>query len=57
MNKLLFALFLVAVAVGCDDDGGVCLLACELPEDCPHAYNCEGRENRGHGGDSLVCRD
>src|SRR5690349_21515312 len=39
-----------------DDDGGVCLLACELPEDCPDRYNCEGRENRGHGGDSLVCR-
>lgn len=38
-----------------DSEGGVCLLGCGLPEDCRGGYNCEGKENRGHGGDSLVC--
>ena len=37
------------------DRGGVCLLGCDLPSDCRPGYNCEGRRNRGHGGDSLVC--
>jgi hypothetical protein len=36
-------------------DGGICLLACSVPADCRGGYNCEGKENRGHGGDSLVC--
>lgn len=36
-------------------DGGVCLLGCDRPSDCRGGYNCEGHENRGHGGDSLVC--
>jgi hypothetical protein len=38
-----------------DRDGGICLLACDRPADCRREYNCEGKENRGHGGDSLVC--
>ena len=38
-----------------DREDGICLLACELPDDCPRGYGCEGVENRGHGGDSLVC--
>jgi len=38
-----------------NQDGGICLLACERPDDCRGGYNCEGKENRGHGGDSLVC--
>lgn len=36
-------------------EGGICLLGCTLPEDCRPGYNCEGKENKGHGGDSLVC--
>lgn len=36
-------------------EGGICMLGCRLPQDCRDGYNCEGRENRGHGGDSLVC--
>ncbi|MBA3504017.1 MAG: hypothetical protein M4D80_12555 [Myxococcota bacterium] len=36
-------------------DGGICLLGCSQPADCRGGYNCEGKENRGHGGDSLVC--
>jgi hypothetical protein len=36
-------------------EGGICMLGCALPSDCRGGYNCEGRENRGHGGDSLVC--
>jgi hypothetical protein len=39
-----------------NEDGGICLLSCAVPQDCRDGYNCEGRENRGHGGDSLVCR-
>ena len=38
-----------------DAEGGVCLLGCALPADCRGGYNCEGKTNRGHGGDSLVC--
>ena len=38
-----------------DEDGGVCLLSCELPSDCRGGYTCKGKENRGHGGESLVC--
>ena len=36
-------------------EGGICLLACDVPSDCRGGYNCEGEENRGTGGDSLVC--
>ncbi|MBA3392118.1 MAG: hypothetical protein H0T89_05710 [Deltaproteobacteria bacterium] len=36
-------------------DGGICLLGCDVPADCRGGYNCEGKENRGTGGDSLVC--
>jgi hypothetical protein len=36
-------------------DDGVCLLACEVPADCRDGYSCRGEENRGTGGDSLVC--
>lgn len=36
-------------------EGGICLLACELPSDCRGGFTCQGEENRGHGGDSLVC--
>jgi hypothetical protein len=36
-------------------EGGICLLGCREPSDCRGGYNCEGQENRGHGGDSLVC--
>jgi hypothetical protein len=39
-----------------DKDGGMCLLACTVPSDCRFDYNCKGEKNRGHGGDSLVCR-
>ena len=38
-----------------DTEGGICMLGCDFPEDCRPGYNCEGRSNRGHGGDSLVC--
>lgn len=38
-----------------DEDGGICMLACEVPSDCRGGYTCQGEENRGHGGDSLVC--
>ena len=38
-----------------DEAGGVCLLACELPSDCRGGYTCKGKENAGHGGESLVC--
>lgn len=38
-----------------DKEGGMCLLACTVPSDCRGGYNCEGKENAGHGGDSLVC--
>jgi hypothetical protein len=38
-----------------DKEGGICLLACTVPSDCRGGYNCEGKENEGHGGDSLVC--
>lgn len=38
-------------------DGGICLLGCNEPSDCRGGYNCEGKENRTHGGDSLVCID
>lgn len=38
-----------------DKEGGICLLACQIPSDCRGGYNCEGKTNRGHGGDSLVC--
>jgi hypothetical protein len=34
---------------------GICLLACEEPADCRSGYSCKGEENRGTGGDSLVC--
>ena len=40
-----------------DKEGGICLLACEHPDDCRAGYTCQGEENRGHGGDSLVCVD
>ena len=36
-------------------DGGICLLGCEVPSDCRGGYTCKGKENRGHGGESLVC--
>lgn len=36
-------------------EGGICLLSCDVPADCRGGYNCAGKENRGHGGDSLVC--
>lgn len=36
-------------------DGGICLLTCRVPADCRGGYTCKGEENRGHGGDSLVC--
>ncbi len=36
-------------------DGGICMLACREPADCRGGYNCVGKENRGTGGDSLVC--
>lgn len=36
-------------------NGGICLLACTTPSDCRGGYTCEGKENRTHGGDSLVC--
>ena len=36
-------------------EGGICLLGCSVPADCRGGYNCEGKENRGTGGDSLVC--
>jgi|MudIll2142460700_1097286.scaffolds.fasta_scaffold05998_2 hypothetical protein len=38
-----------------NQDGGICLLSCGQPADCRGGYNCLGKENRGHGGDSLVC--
>lgn len=38
-----------------DEDGGVCLMACELPSDCRGGYTCKGKDNKGHGGESLVC--
>jgi hypothetical protein len=38
-----------------EKEGGICLVGCELPEDCRPGYTCKGEENRGHGGDSLVC--
>ena len=38
-----------------DRDDGLCLLACDVPADCREGYDCEGEENRGTGGDSLVC--
>lgn len=38
-----------------DKEGGICLLGCEHPEDCRDEYTCKGEDNRGHGGDSLVC--
>jgi len=38
-----------------NQDGGICLLSCREPADCRGGYNCLGKENRGHGGDSLVC--
>jgi hypothetical protein len=38
-----------------DEEGGVCLLSCELPSDCRGGYTCKGKENKGHGGESLVC--
>lgn len=38
-----------------DKDGGMCLLSCSVPTDCRPGYNCEGKTNNGHGGDSLVC--
>lgn len=38
-----------------DREDGICLLGCEHPDDCRPGYTCEGQENRGHGGDSLVC--
>ncbi len=38
-----------------DKEGGICLLGCSLPSDCRGGYTCKGEENRGHGGDSLVC--
>jgi hypothetical protein len=40
-----------------NEEGGICLLACDVPADCRGGYNCMGRENRGTGGDSLVCRN
>lgn len=38
-----------------DTQDGICMLGCQRPSDCRGGYNCEGRRNRGHGGDSLVC--
>jgi len=38
-----------------DEGGGVCLMACELPSDCRGGYTCKGKDNKGHGGESLVC--
>lgn len=38
-----------------DDEDGICLLGCDHPDDCRPGYTCKGEENRGHGGDSLVC--
>lgn len=37
-------------------EGGVCLLACELPSDCRGGYTCKGEKNQEIGGESLVCR-
>ena len=46
----------------CPDDsacistnGGICLQLCATPSNCRPGYNCEGKTNNGHGGDSLVC--
>lgn len=38
-----------------ETEGGICLLGCTQPSDCRGGYNCEGKQNRTHGGDSLVC--
>jgi len=38
-----------------EKEGGLCLLGCDVPADCRDGYTCKGIENRGHGGDSLVC--
>jgi hypothetical protein len=38
-----------------DTEGGQCLLACDLPSDCRGGYTCKGKNNKGHGGESLVC--
>jgi hypothetical protein len=40
-----------------DKEGGICALGCEVPGDCRPGYTCEGVNNRGHDGDSLVCID
>ncbi len=38
-----------------DKEGGTCLLSCDLPSDCRGGYTCKGKDNKGHGGESLVC--
>ncbi|HUH04898.1 MAG TPA: hypothetical protein VML75_23030 [Kofleriaceae bacterium] len=38
-----------------DKEGGVCLLSCTVPAECRGGYTCKGEQNKGHGGDSLVC--
>jgi hypothetical protein len=38
-----------------DKEGGTCMLGCNLPSDCRNGYTCKGKDNNGHGGESLVC--
>jgi hypothetical protein len=40
-----------------DKEGGICALSCSHPNDCRSGYTCEGVNNRGHDGESLVCID
>ncbi len=39
-----------------DMNGGICLLACQSNADCRPGYECDGERNKGHGGDSLICK-
>lgn len=39
-----------------DTNGGVCLLACQTSADCRANYECDAERNKGHGGDSLICK-
>lgn len=40
-----------------DEEGGICLLRCDLTSECRLGYICDTQDRRGAPGEVLVCGD